>query len=92
MTTAQKYLYGGQPAETESATGVIGVSPAIYFSRLKHKDGGQRRHTHAILVFDEAAYGPVLTDAGRFRGYGFCREIGREHETGRRQQNEEDAG
>ncbi|HWP94788.1 MAG TPA: type I-U CRISPR-associated protein Csb2 [Gammaproteobacteria bacterium] len=51
----------------------IGVPPAFAFPRLKRKDGSERQHTHAILVFDEPVYGPLLLGAGRFRGYGVCR-------------------
>ncbi|HKJ95025.1 MAG TPA: type I-U CRISPR-associated protein Csb2 [Gammaproteobacteria bacterium] len=54
----------------------LGVPPAHAFPKLKRKDGGERRHTHAILVFDEPVCGPVLIGAGRFRGYGVCRAIG----------------
>lgn len=53
----------------------VGVPPSFAFPRLKRKDGSERRHSHAILVFDEAVCGPVLTGAGRFRGlewFGQC--------------------
>lgn len=53
----------------------LGVPPAHTFPKLKRKDGGERRHTHAILVFDEPVCGPVLIGAGRFRGYGMCRPL-----------------
>lgn len=53
----------------------LGVPPSFEFPRLKRKDGSERRHTHAILVFDEPVCGPVLVGAGRFRGYGFCRAL-----------------
>lgn len=52
-----------------------GVPPAHAFPRLHRKDGSQRRHTHAILVFDEPVPGPMLLGAGRYRGYGLCRPI-----------------
>jgi len=52
-----------------------GVPPDHAFPRLHRKDGSQRRHTHAILVFDEPVRGPVLRGAGRYRGYGLCRPI-----------------
>jgi len=53
----------------------LGVPPAHAFPKLRRKDGGDRRHTHAILVFDEPVCGPVSIGAGRFRGYGVCRPI-----------------
>ena len=52
-----------------------GVPPAHAFPRLHRKDGSPRRHTHAILVFDEPVCGPILLGAGRYRGYGFCRPL-----------------
>ncbi len=53
----------------------LGVPPAHVFPRLRRKDGGERRHAHAILVFDEPVRGPVLIGAGRYRGYGVCRPL-----------------
>ncbi len=53
----------------------LGIPPAHAFPKLKRKDGSDRRHTHAILVFDEPVCGPVLLGAGRFRGYGVCRPM-----------------
>jgi CRISPR-associated protein Csb2 len=53
----------------------LGVPPAHVFPRLVRKDGGQRRHAHAILVFDEPVRGPMLVGAGRYRGYGVCRPV-----------------
>jgi CRISPR-associated protein Csb2 len=53
----------------------LGVPPSVTFPRLKRKDNSERRHTHAILVFDEPVCGPVLIGAGRFRGYGVCRAL-----------------
>lgn len=55
-----------------------GVPPSFDFPRLQRKDGSERRHAHAILVFDEPVCGPVLIGAGRFRGYGFCRAMNNE--------------
>jgi len=54
----------------------LGVPPAFVFPRLRRKDGSERRHAHAILVFDEPVCGPVLIGAGRYRGYGLCRSLG----------------
>jgi CRISPR-associated protein Csb2 len=53
----------------------LGVPPAHVFPKLRRKDGGDRRHAHAILVFEEPVRGPVLIGAGRYRGYGVCRPI-----------------
>jgi CRISPR-associated protein Csb2 len=53
----------------------LGTPPAHAFPRLRRKDGTERRHTHAILIFDEPVIGPVLLGAGRYRGYGFCRPM-----------------
>ena len=53
----------------------LGVPPSFAFPRLKRKDGSERRHTHAIIVFNEPVYGPVLVGAGRFRGYGLCKPL-----------------
>src|SRR5690606_10559107 len=52
-----------------------GVPPAFAFPKLRRKDGSERRHTHAILVFDQPVCGPILIGAGRFRGYGVMRPI-----------------
>jgi CRISPR-associated protein Csb2 len=52
-----------------------GAPPAHTFPRLTRKDGSDRRHAHAILVFDQPVRGPVLIGAGRYRGYGLCRPI-----------------
>jgi CRISPR-associated protein Csb2 len=53
----------------------LGAPPAHAFPRLRRKDGGERRHTHAILIFDEPVRGPVVIGAGRYRGYGLCRPM-----------------
>jgi CRISPR-associated protein Csb2 len=52
-----------------------GVPPAFEFPRLQRKDGSDRRHAHATLVFDRPVRGPILVGAGRFRGYGCCRPL-----------------
>lgn len=57
------------------ASAHLGVPPAHAFPRLRRKDGTNRRHTHAILVFDQPVRGPVLVGAGRYRGYGACRPL-----------------
>lgn len=53
----------------------VGVPPAFQFPRLRRKDGSERRHAHAIVVFDRPVLGPVLIGAGRYRGYGALRPI-----------------
>jgi CRISPR-associated protein Csb2 len=53
-----------------------GAPPAHAFPRLQRKDGSQRRHTHAILLFEQPVCGPVVLGAGRYRGYGLCRPMG----------------
>lgn len=53
----------------------LGVPPAHRFPRLHRKDDSLRRHTHAILVFDQPVRGPILLGAGRYRGYGCCRPM-----------------
>jgi len=61
----------------------LGVPPSFSFPRLQRKNGSERRHTHAILVFDEPVCGPVLIGAGRFRGYGICRPLEAQSRHGR---------
>jgi CRISPR-associated protein Csb2 len=58
-----------------SVSAHLGTPPAHSFPRLRRKDGSERRHTHAILIFDEPVCGPVLLGAGRYRGYGLCRPM-----------------
>jgi len=53
----------------------LGVPPAHEFPRLERKDGSFRRHTHAIILFDQPVCGPILLGAGRYRGYGLCRPM-----------------
>lgn len=53
----------------------LGAPPAHSFPRLRRKDGSERRHTHAILIFDEPVCGPMILGAGRYRGYGLCRPM-----------------
>lgn len=53
----------------------LGAPASHEFPRMRRKDGSLRRHTHAILTFDEPVRGPVLLGAGRYRGYGFCRPL-----------------
>lgn len=52
-----------------------GTPPSHAYPRLRRKDGSERRHTHAVLVFDQPVRGPILLGAGRYRGYGLCRAI-----------------
>jgi len=53
----------------------LGAPSAHAFPRLRRKDGSERRHTHAILLFYEPVRGPVIIGAGRYRGYGLCRPM-----------------
>ncbi len=53
----------------------VGTPPSFAFPHLKRKDGSRRRHSHAIIVFDGAVYGPIMIGAGRFRGYGLFRPM-----------------
>ena len=53
----------------------LGVPAAHEFPRLQRKDGSDRRHAHAILIFDKPVRGPIAIGAGRYRGYGFCRPL-----------------
>ena len=53
----------------------LGAPPAHVFPRILRKDGSQRRHTHAILIYAEPVRGPILLGAGRYRGYGLCRPM-----------------
>lgn len=62
----------------------LGVPPSFEFPRLKRKDGSERCHTHAILVFDKPVCGPILIGAGRYRGYGVCRAMDTEAAMGMR--------
>lgn len=82
---AQAAVRVGLPAPRDvivtAVSAHLGVPPAHAFPRLKRKDGSQRRHAHAILVFDEPVRGPVLLGAGRYRGYGVCRPL---HDQGAR--------
>lgn len=57
---------------------VRGAPHAKKFPMLRRKsDGGRRSHTHAVIIFDEHVRGPVLLGAGRYRGYGLFRPMGR---------------
>ena len=53
----------------------LGAPPAHACPRLQRKDRSERRHSHAILIFDEPVRGPILIGAGRYRGYGLCRPL-----------------
>ncbi len=66
----------------------LGVPAAFAFPRLPRKDNSERRHAHAILVFDAPVCGPMLIGAGRFRGYGVCRPIEEGSDSGKKGQLE----
>jgi CRISPR-associated protein Csb2 len=53
----------------------LGVPSGREFPLLQRKDGTPRRHSHAILRFDDPVCGPVILGAGRYRGYGVCRPL-----------------
>jgi CRISPR-associated protein Csb2 len=53
----------------------LGTPASRDYPRLPRKDGSERRHTHATLVFERPVRGPVILGAGRFRGYGLCRPL-----------------
>lgn len=53
----------------------LGVPPGHEFPLLRRKDGTPRRHSHAILCFNQPVCGPVILGAGRYRGYGVCRPM-----------------
>ncbi|MEQ8788692.1 MAG: type I-U CRISPR-associated protein Csb2 [Pirellulaceae bacterium] len=55
-----------------------GVPTGRMFPRLSRKDSSQRRHAHVTLRFREPVVGPLAIGAGRYRGYGFCRPLGKE--------------
>ena len=55
---------------------VQGIPLSREFPRMaRHRGGGQRRHAHAVIIFDEPVQGPVMIGAGRYRGYGLCRPM-----------------
>ncbi len=53
----------------------LGAPPSHAFPRMTRKDGSERRHAHAIMIFDKPVSGPVAIGAGRYRGYGVCRPL-----------------
>jgi CRISPR-associated protein Csb2 len=58
-----------------SVSAHLGVPSEREFPLLRRKDGTPRRHSHAILRFDDPVCGPVILGAGRYRGYGVCRPL-----------------
>ena len=55
---------------------VQGIPLSREFPRMaRHRGGGQRRHAHAVIIFDKPVKGPVMIGAGRYRGYGLCRPM-----------------
>jgi CRISPR-associated protein Csb2 len=52
----------------------FGTPPANAFPCLREA-GGERRHSHAILIFAEPVRGPILLGAGWHCGYGLCRPV-----------------
>lgn len=53
----------------------LGAPASHEFPRMIRKDGSERQHRHAILIFDQPVRGPIAIGAGRYRGYGFCRPL-----------------
>jgi CRISPR-associated protein Csb2 len=56
--------------------GVPHVREFPYLTRKR--DGGRMHHSHAVIVFEVDVTGPIMVGAGRFRGYGLCRPMGRD--------------
>ena len=52
-----------------------GVPPAYAFPRWSCPSAAPRRHTHAIIEFDQPVCGPLILGAGRYHGYGLCRPL-----------------
>jgi CRISPR-associated protein Csb2 len=69
----------GLPAPREvtvtSVAAHLGVPAAHQFPRLRRKDNSERRHTHAILLFEQPVCGPITIGAGRYRGCGVFRPV-----------------
>jgi len=69
----------GLPVPLEVIVTLVSAHPgsplSCDFPPLTRKDGGQRQHAHAILVFNEPVRGPVLLGAGRYKGYGVFRPL-----------------
>ena len=54
----------------------LGVPHSREFPAMQRKSGkGRRQHSHAVLTFTEPVGGPVILGAGRYRGYGMCRQV-----------------
>lgn len=59
----------------------LGAPTSREFPRLARKDRSERRHCHALLIFDRSVCGPIAIGAGRYRGYGFCRPLKKQEGT-----------
>lgn len=64
------------------ASHFVGVPSSGHMPRMLRKDGTQKRQTHAVIRFDAPVTGPVLLGAGRYRGYGLCRPLSKEWNSG----------
>lgn len=54
-----------------------GAPSAAGWPKLDNKRGGVRPHVHARILFAQPVRGPLLLGAGRYRGWGVCRPLGR---------------
>lgn len=64
------------------ASHFVGAPSSGRMPRMLRKDGTQKRQTHAVIRFDAPVTGPVLLGAGRYRGYGLCRPLPKEWNSG----------
>ena len=70
----------GLPRPSELLLHATSLAQGIPLSRefprmTRNRNGGRRRHAHAVIIFSEPVQGPVIIGAGRFRGYGLCRPM-----------------
>jgi len=54
-----------------------GAPSAAVWPKLENKRGGVRPQAHSRIFFEQPVRGPLLLGAGRFRGWGVCRPLGR---------------
>lgn len=80
-TVARACVQAGLPEPVAVVLNLVslvqGVPPAPAFPVLERPGRGGFLHVHAVLTFDQPVGGPVLIGAGRYRGYGLCRPMGR---------------
>lgn len=63
--------------ETSHVSIFYGAPTSQEYPRMQRKDGSQRRHLHAKIVFEQPVRGPLIIGAGRYRGYGLLRPFRR---------------